>query len=153
MASNSNNSQTTCQLLQIMLEVALLGKPYPGQKTASSFFPDIEMVKERDEIVVSDRNIGEGCQVDVPGYRMVVLSDEEINARADASGDFPYFTLTEANVGPDQATLSLQLSYAASEASKQAGKVYLGGGGVRVKFEFHHGEWQAPSGPIATWMA
>src|SRR3990172_1426383 len=142
MASNSDKSETICRLLQIMLEVALLGKPYPGQKKGNSFFPDIEMVKERDEIVVSKRNLGESCLIDVPGYRISLISDGEISARAEATGDFPYFTLSEAEVGPDQATLSLQLSYAVSEASQQAGKMYLGGGGVRVKFEFHEGEWQ-----------
>ena len=153
MSIQDKSSSIICQLLRIMLEAALLARPYPGQKTPVSLFPDIEMVKELDEIVVSKRNLGQGCRIDIPGYRIVLRTDEEIAAQANASADFPYFTLTEADIRPDQATLSLQLSYAVGEMSKRAGKMYLGGGGVRVKFELIQGEWQAPAGSIATWMS
>ncbi|MGD2159225.1 MAG: hypothetical protein PVG32_20280 [Anaerolineales bacterium] len=145
----TESERLICHLLQAMLEVALLDKPYPGQKTLSSFFPDIEMVKDLSEIVVSSRNLGDSCHFDVPGYNITVLSDDEIAARARSTKDFPYFMLTEARISPDNATLSLQLSWAVG----QADKLHLGGGGVRVKFERINGEWQAPSGPIATWIA
>ncbi len=147
------NDQLICHLLQVMLEAILLGKPYPGQKGGTPFFPDIEMVKDLKEIVVSDRYLDEPCKIEVPGYRFLVLSEAEIVERANLEGDFPYFSLTEAETGQDVATISLQLSWAASEASKQAGRLYLSGGGVRVRFEIVDGEWLAPSGPIATWMA
>jgi hypothetical protein len=147
------NSPVICQLAQAVLAAALLGKPYPGQKTQPAPFPDIESVRGQEEIVISNRRLEATCSLTVPGYRVAVLSEDEIGRRANAQGDFPYFSLTEANIGPDQATLALQLSYAASEASQRAGRLYLGGGGVRVRFERIEGEWQAPSGPIATWMA
>ncbi|MFB0534359.1 MAG: hypothetical protein ACETWR_05190 [Anaerolineae bacterium] len=142
-----------CHLLQIFLECALLGKPYPGQDTPYTFFPDIEIVKHQQEIFVSDRNLGGPCQVEIPGKSIEFLSDEEIQERANAIGDFPYFALTEAEIGQDEATLSLQLAWATSEESKQSGKLMLSGGGVRVRFQCIEGEWQAPMGPMATWMA
>jgi hypothetical protein len=135
-----------------MLEVILLDKPYPGQTSPTSFFPDIEIVRTMDELVVSDRNLGSTDQIIVPGFYIVVLSDEGISARLSTKGNFPYFSLLEADIDPPEAILSLQLSWAVSEASKQAGVVYLGGGGVRVKFEQIQGKWQAPSGPISIWM-
>ncbi|MFQ5614814.1 MAG: hypothetical protein ACE5H9_22050 [Anaerolineae bacterium] len=142
-----------CQLLQMMLESALLGKPYPGQSAPGSFFPDAEMVEDLPEIVISRRNLDDPCQIDVPGRRVMILSEDEIATRAASEGDFPYFSLTEATFTAGEATLSLQLSWAVSEASKQAGVLPFGGGGVRVRFEWIAGEWQAPSGPISTWMA
>ena len=87
------------------------------------------------------------------GFRITILTESEITARANAMGDFPYFTLTEADLSQNVATLSLQLSYAVSEESEKTGMRYLSGGGVRVKFECIRGKWKAPEGQISTWMA
>jgi hypothetical protein len=149
----TESGKVICDLLQTILEVALLGKPYPGQKAGTSFFPDIEIVKEIDEIVVSNRYLDDSCQIVVPGFRIKVLSDDAIVDRASSTGDFPFFSLTEAEVGTDEAVLSLQLTWAVSEESKRAGKLYLGGGGIHIKFERINGEWQTQSGPSSTWMA
>ena len=136
-----------------MLDAVLHGKPYPGQKTPVRLFPDIEIIKDLKEIVISDWNLAASCQLLVPGYQIIVLSDNEIAERAASQGDFPYFVLPEVGVNEDEAFLSLQLTWAISEESKKAGKVYLGGGGTRVRFEHLNGEWLALSGPIATWMS
>ena len=153
MNTDFDREQVLCHLIQAMLDAALHGKAYPGQKTPVALFPDIEIVKDLDEIVISDRNLGAACQLLVRGYQIIVLSDDEITARASSKGDFPYFTLTETEIHENEALLSLRLSWAISEESKKAGKMYLGGGGTRVRFEQKNGEWLAPSGPIATWMA
>lgn len=149
----ANSGKLICHLLQLILEAVLTGNPYPGQKAGTSFFPDIDIVKGNDEIVLSNRNLDDSCQVTVPGYSFVILSDDAIAERADSTGDFPFFTVTEADFGSDDATISLQLSWAVSEKNKKAGKLYLGGGGVHIKFERINGDWQAPSGPSSTWMA
>jgi len=142
-----------CHLLQTLLECALLGSPYPGQDAAYTVFPDVEMVAHRQDIAVSDRNLGGPCPVEIPGKSLEFLSDEEIQERADAIGDFPYFAFTEVEIGDEEATLSLQLTWAMSEESRQSGKLFMSGGGTRVRFQRIEGEWQAPMGPIATWMA
>lgn len=142
-----------CHLVQVFLRSVLLNVPYPGQQTPYTPFPDIELVQPRREIVVSERNVGSLCPVDVPGVRITFLSDSQIQQRADAEGDLPYFTFSEAAIGEDKATLTLQLTWAASGESQRSGKLYLSGGGVRVRFQRVSGTWQAPSGPMATWMA
>ncbi len=45
------------QLLNIMLDVVLNDTPYPGQNAKQSFFPDVEIIKQQDEIIVSDQNL------------------------------------------------------------------------------------------------
>lgn len=141
------------QLLEIMLQVALLGKPYPGQRKQKSFFPDVELVKNRDEIIVSNQHLETHCELHVPGFKVTILTKNEIAERANAMGDFPYFSLTEAELSQDAATLSLQLSYAVSKATEETGMRYLSGGGVRVRFKCIRGKWKAPEGQISTWMA
>lgn len=143
---------TTCQLVCMMLETALLGKPYPGQVQGTTFFPDIEWVVDREEIVISNRFLGNDVDPEIPNYKIQVLTDDQLNAQA-AVGGFPYFSLTEAAIGTAEATLSLELRWMAGTSGSDQVEYQLGGGGVRVRFEQVNGEWQAPAGPIATWMS
>ena len=110
-------------------------------------------MEHQERIVVSDRNLDAPYQVEIPGKSVEFLSDEVIQRQANVTGDYPYFAFTEVEIGKDEATLSLQLSWAVSEVSQHSGKLFLSGGGVRVRFQRVEGEWLAPSGPIATWMA
>ena len=150
---SADQYKLVCQLLEIMLQVALLGKPYPGQRKRTSFFPDIELVKDQDEIFISNLHLESSYQIHVPGFLIPILTENEIIERANEIGDFPYFTLTEADLSQDAAILSLQLTYAVSKATEEAGMRYLSGGGVRVRFRYIKGKWQAPEGQISTWMA
>lgn len=146
-----NDAQIICQLLEKMLEVALLEQPYPGQTNRTNFFPDIEFVKDRQEIFVSNQYLENDCQVNVSGYSVSVFSQDEIESMATGQGNLPYFSIIDASIELDKATISLQLSWATSEENKKAGVYFLGGGGVRVIFSNVGGEWQAPSGQISTW--
>lgn len=145
--------ETLNQLLSTMLDVALNSSPYPGQNAKQTFFPDIEVIKQQEEIVLSDQNLSPHCTLDIPGYRICVIPQVEIPNRASKLGDFPYLALTEVAWSGYSVVLSLQLKWAISEASAQSGKFYFGGGGVRVKFNLEDGKWVAPSGPMATWMS
>lgn len=148
-----SDEQLTCHLLKMMLEAALHGKPYPGQQPPAALFPDVEMVRDLDEIVILDQYLSSSCKINLPGFHLVILSAGEIEERTNSTGDFPYFSLKEVEISHDKVLMSLQLSWAVSEASKQAQNIYLGGGGVRVEYVRINEEWQVPSGPKATWMA
>jgi hypothetical protein len=141
------------QLLNIMLDVVLNDTPYPGQKAKKSFFPDVEVMKQQDEIVVSDQNLTPHCVIDVHGYKICIIPQEKLPDRAAEHGDFPYLALTEVSWSGYSVVMSLQMKWAVSEANLQKGKRYMGGGGVRVKFILEDGNWIAPSGPMATWMS
>jgi hypothetical protein len=142
-----------CQVLRILLEWALLGIPFPGQDARMGFFPDIEILHGQETIVILDRFLPEGCNLAIAGRQLEILSGDEIRKRADAGGDFPYFSIEEAQLHERYAMLSVKLSWSVSEESVQAGKYSLGGGGVRVRFERVGSSWQAPDGPNAVWMA
>jgi len=146
------NETTTCHLLRLILETALLGKPYPGQVEGTTFFPDIEWVVERQEIILSDHFITPEFDPGIPNYAYKILADDQLDAQAAAAG-FPYLSLTEAAIGAEEATLSLELRWMAGEPEADQVGFQLGGGGVRVRFEQVDGEWQAPAGAIATWMS
>lgn len=148
-----NAESDLCLLAQILLECAVLGRPLPGHNSTSCFFPDAEIVTQLDTIVVSSRYISSDCQLKIPDKEIVILSDEELALLVESKGDFPYFTLSEGKLGRDEATITLQLSWRVSEANQQAGRLYLGGGGMRVRFQMIDGKWQAPAGPIATFMS
>jgi hypothetical protein len=142
-----------CRLLQILLTCAIQREPYPGQTAEAGSFPDVEIVEDWDKIYVLDRFLQQDCQIHLAEKEVVILSDEAIQARADEDGDFPFFSLDEADVGESRALLSLKLSWAVSAQSREAGRYYLSGGGVRVQFTKVGEAWLAPEGPIAVWMA
>ena len=145
-------NDTTIHLLQIILEMALLEKPYPGQVQGTTFFPDREWVVDREKIIVLDRFLEGETKLEIPPYDIEVLSENQLEARAVAGG-FPYFALSEVDIGAEEATLALELRWMAGGAEEDQDGVPLGGGGVRVRFEQVAGEWHAPAGAIGTWIS
>ncbi len=144
--------KTKTQLLKLILEAALLEQPYPGQVEGTTFFPDREWVVDRKEIILLDRFLEGEVALEIPPYEFSVLSKDQLETRAEAGG-FPYFSLSEVDIGEQEATLALELRWMAGGAAESQMGVVLGGGGVRVRFEQVSGEWHAPAGAIATWMS
>jgi len=140
------------RLVTLLLESVLKGQPYPGQTAQTSSFPDIEVVRGRDEILVSTENLEKGSRIEVPGANIRLLPREQIFERA-ASEPLPFFSVTNVKLGEDQATLSLQLSWAKPHTGEIGEARSLGGGGVRVRFVKTEAGWQAPDGPLATWIS
>jgi hypothetical protein len=147
-----NQKHILCEILEILLDSVLKGKPFPGQDATNSFFPDIEILKDVDPVVISDQHLGGRCQIDIPGKNFLVLSNPDIEARADMEGDFPYFVISQATVSESEVTISLQLKWAMSEASRKVGIVQLSGGGIQIQFKHEEGQWLAPDGPRSVWM-
>jgi len=56
-------------------------------------------------------------------------------------------------LGPNGGGKTTLLRMLVNQEPKDSGKLFLSGGGVRVRFQRVEGEWQAPTGPMATWMA
>lgn len=146
-------NETIQHLLNIMLKTILTGSAYPGQKADRTFFPDIELVQQTPEIILSDQHLSQEVELDVPGYECKIIPEDQLAERAAEQGDFPYLVLTELKTSPTSVVMSLQLKWAVSSNSQEMGKFYMSGGGVRVKFIQEDGEWVSPTGPMATWMS
>lgn len=148
-----STEETINHLLNIMLNTILNGAPYPGQDVKQTFFPDIELVKQNPEIILSNENLVSECCFEVPGYTICIIPQENLLTRAAEQGDYPYLALTEVQPSGYSVVLTLQIKWAISQTSQEMGKYYYSGGGVRVKFILEDGEWISPTGPMATWMS
>jgi len=74
------------RLLQQQLLVAAIAQtPLPGQGDVLRF-PDLALLLERPERIVSRENLAEGVD---PGIAVVFLSDAEITERVKRAGDLP----------------------------------------------------------------
>lgn len=147
------SNKTINQLVNILLNTILNNAPYPGQDAQQTFFPDIELVQQSSEIILSDENLESPYSFEVPGYTICIVPQNQLLTRAAEQGDFPYLSLTEVQPSGYTVVLTMQLKWAISETSTEMGKFHFGGGGVRVKFILQDGEWISPSGPMATWMS
>ena len=76
---------------------------------------------------------------ELAGLRLVVLSPEEIQARADAEGDFLYLHFNPFEVvSPDEVNVSFGSQWAVAEDSTIG---YLSGGGLQLIYTRSDGGW------------
>ena len=110
------------ELLRLTLERALVDQE----------IPDYALLADQDEIVLSTENIDPALLPDLDGVDLVTMSPEEIQAKADADGDFPYlrFQGFEA-VSQDELNISLGSSWAIGADSDM---LYLSGGGFTINY-------------------
>jgi hypothetical protein len=110
------------ELLRLTLERALVAQE----------IPDYALLADQDEIVLSTENIDPALLPELDGVDLVTMSPEEIQAKADADGDFPYlrFQGFEA-VSPDEVNISLGSSWAIGADSDM---LYLSGGGFTINY-------------------
>ncbi len=101
--------------------------------------PDFKLVKDPSTLIVADTNLPDAPGLEVAGRKVVVLSPQRIQARADAEGDFLYFRFRAFQGDQQHATVSIALIWAVSSTSKEH---YLSGGGATLEFEKHGDTWQ-----------
>jgi len=88
-----------------LLIAVLTRRPLPGQ-ASPMFFPDLELLFEQDEKIVSRENLAGDVGADVPA---VCLSAEEVDARAKARGQLAFLKFRPAEALDDRVRLTLEL--------------------------------------------
>ena len=119
------------ELIRLTLERALVAQEVPDYSL---------LTYERDEIVLSTENIDPALVPELTGVNLVVLTPEEIQAKANAEGDFLYLTFREITaVSPTEARVSLDNIWMPAEDSEM---LYLSGGGFVIEFSKTAAGWQ-----------
>ncbi|MDA1188392.1 MAG: hypothetical protein O2854_01740 [Chloroflexi bacterium] len=103
-----------------------------------------------DSIVLSLEGIGVIEIPELEGLNFVILSAEEVQARANESGDFPYVRVSEVRQNGTVVEISIETQMAAAEDSEIG---YLVGGGCFLRFEQVDGEWAITEQPGACWIS
>ncbi len=110
------------ELLRLTLERALVDQE----------IPDYALLADQAEIVLSTENIDPVLLPDLDGVDLVTMSPEEIQAKADADGDFPYLRFQGFTaVSPNELTISLGSTWAIGADSDM---LYLSGGGFTINY-------------------
>lgn len=105
---------------------------------AEQEIPDYALLADQETLVLSGEHLPDG--LDLSGFELTVLSPEEIQARADAEGDFPYLrfqSITADNA--DSAQVSLGSAWAIAADSEM---LYLSGGGFTIEYTRTGDDWQ-----------
>lgn len=114
--------EDVADLLRLTLERALVDQE----------IPDYALLADQDEIVLSTENIDPALLPELDGVDLATMSPEEIQAKADADGDFPYLRFQGYTaVSPDEVNVSLGSSWAIAADSDM---LYLSGGGFTVNY-------------------
>ncbi len=114
--------EDVADLLRLTLEKALVDQE----------IPDYALLADQPEIVLSTENIDPALLPELDGVNLVAMSPEEIQAKADAEGDFPYLRFQGFTaVSPDEVNVSLGSSWAIAADSDM---IYLSGGGFTINF-------------------
>lgn len=110
------------ELLRLTLERALVDQE----------IPDYALLADQDEIVLSTENIDPALLPALDGVDLVTMSPDEIQAKADADGDFPYLRFQGFTaVSDDEVNVSLGSSWAIAADSDM---LYLSGGGFTINY-------------------
>ena len=110
------------ELLRLTLERALVDQE----------IPDYALLADQDDIVLSTENIDPALLPELDGVNLVTMTPEEIQAKADADGDFPYLRFQGFTaVSQDEVNVSLGSSWAIAADSDM---IYLSGGGFTINY-------------------
>ena len=119
------------ELIRLTLERALVAQEVPDYGL---------LTYERDEIVLSAENIDPALVPEIPGVNLVILSLEEIQAKANEEGDFLYLTFRKITaVSATEARVALDNIWMRAEDSEM---LYLSGGGFVIEYSKTAVGWQ-----------
>jgi hypothetical protein len=99
---------------------------------------DFKLVKDPENLIVSEANLSNKMELKLPDRVITVLSPSNVQERADKEGDFLYFRFGPFIGYRDTARLTITLVWAVSSRSEAQ---YLSGGGATLKFERREGKW------------
>lgn len=110
------------ELLRLTLERALVAQE----------IPDYALLADQPEIILSTENIDTGLLPTLASVNLATMSPDEIQAKADAEGDFPYLRFQGFTaVSQDEVRVSLSSSWAVGADSDM---IYLSGGGFTITY-------------------
>ncbi len=101
--------------------------------------PDFKLVKDPSTLIVARTNLPPISNLHLSEHKVVLLSPQRIQARADAQGDFLYFRFDRWRGDTHHATVAIALIWAVSRTSREH---YLSGGGATLEFEKSDDRWQ-----------
>lgn len=117
-------------LMRLTLERALVAQE----------IPDYALLADQETIVLSTENIDAAFVPALEGVSLTVMTPEEIQAQADAEGDFPYLRFQGITaVSQDLVRVSLGSSWAIAADSEM---IYLSGGGFTIEYTRAADGWQ-----------
>jgi hypothetical protein len=93
--------------------------------------PAYEVIKNNESIVLSTENIDLALMPKVDGVNFTLLSQDQIQDKANREGDFLYLRFGEVKREDTKVTVSLDNTWAASENSTMG---YLSGGGFTIEY-------------------
>ncbi len=131
--------EDVAELLSLTLKRALVDQE----------IPDYALLADQPEIILSTENIDPTLLPDLESAEIVTMSPEEIQAKADADGDFPYLRFQGFTaVSDNEVRVSLSSSWAVGADSDM---IYLSGGGFTVTYTRTSDGW---SGEVTeTWIS
>jgi hypothetical protein len=119
------------ELIQLTLERALVAREIPDYETLTA---------DRAEIVLSTENIDAAWVPELADVNLVVLTPQEIQAKANEEGDFLYMRFEEITAVSDTtARVSLSHIWMLAENSEM---VHRGGGGFVIEYSRTADGWQ-----------
>jgi hypothetical protein len=127
------------EIIKLTLERALVDQE----------IPDFQLLEDKENIVLSAENIDPSLAPTLPGINLILLTPEEIQARADEEGDFLYLSFQPIeSESESKATVSLNNTWARATDSET---MYLSGGGFTVEYTKESGNW---TGEVTTaWIS
>ena len=131
--------EDVAELLRLTLERALVAQE----------IPDYTLLADQPEIVLSTENIDPTLLPELDDVALVTMTPEEIQAKADAEGDFPYLRFQGFTaVSTDKVQVSLGSSWARAVDSEI---IYLSGGGFTIEYEKTAAGWHGEV--IEAWIS
>jgi hypothetical protein len=128
------------EIVQLTLEKALVDQEIPDYTLLTA---------GGDELILSSENIEDVEIEDVPGIDLVVLSREEIQAKADAEGDFLYLFF---NPFEEESVDRINVGFGSQWAVAQDSTTgYLSGGGLQMVYERQPEGWVGEV--VAMWIS
>ena len=118
-------------ILRLTLERALVAREIPDYGL---------LVEGKQSVVLSTENIEVDLVPETPGVDLVLLSQEEIQDKANSEGDFLHLNFfTPFKVADSKVEVNLANSWAVSEDSNTG---YLSGGFFTLEYEKVDGQWE-----------
>ncbi len=117
-------------IAQMSLEWAVLDKN----------IPDYNLIKDKDQLVLSTRNINKSYNFSLENVTISILTPEEIKQKSEAEGDYLYIEFEMLDIHGSGATVKLNNIWAQNETSRKT-IAYLSGGGATIPYIKVGGNW------------
>lgn len=111
--------------------------------------PDHGLLADPRSVILSDRNLPADWEPRLAGVEIRILTQAEIEARANRDGDFLFIYVSELSF-PDSDTANIRVHSMWARA-KDSTIVYLSGGGFAVIYQKNEDTWKEVSS--ASWIS